>query len=82
MRTTTISKGGQLSIPAEVRHRWGARRVAIEDRGAAIVVRPIPDDSLAAAIGSLRGGRTNSSRARAIGRAEESEADAAKWGHR
>lgn len=78
MRTTTISKGGQLSIPAEVRHRWGTRNVAIEDRGGTIVVRPIPDDPISAAIGSLRGGKSSSGRASAAVRAEEAETDSAK----
>lgn len=78
MRSTTISKGGQMSIPAEVRHRWGTRNVVIEDRGGSIVVRPIPADPISAAIGSLRGGRSTSGRAVAAVRAEESEADNAK----
>jgi bifunctional DNA-binding transcriptional regulator/antitoxin component of YhaV-PrlF toxin-antitoxin module len=78
MRTTTISKGGQLSIPAVVRHRWSTRRVVIEDRGSAIVVRPVPDDPIGAAMGSLRGRRTSSDRARAIVRDEEAAIDDAR----
>jgi bifunctional DNA-binding transcriptional regulator/antitoxin component of YhaV-PrlF toxin-antitoxin module len=78
MKTTTISKGGQLSIPAEVRHRWATRNVAIEDRGSMILVRPIPDDPIGAAIGSLKGGRPTTNRARAIVREEEAAVDEAK----
>jgi bifunctional DNA-binding transcriptional regulator/antitoxin component of YhaV-PrlF toxin-antitoxin module len=49
-----ISKGGQLSIPAAIRHRWGTDRVLLEDRGNAVVVRPVPADPFGAARGSLR----------------------------
>lgn len=49
-----ITKGGQVSIPADVRHRWGTRRLLIEDRGTELVFRPLPDDPIAAARGALR----------------------------
>ena len=78
MKTTTISKGGQLSIPAVVRHRWSTRRVVIEDRGSAIVVRPLPDDPIGAALGSLSGGRPTTDRARATVRDEEAAIDDAR----
>lgn len=55
MRTATITTGGQVSIPADVRHRWGTRRVVVEDHGDALVLRPLPDDPIGAAIGSLAG---------------------------
>ena len=76
MKPATISKGGQVSIPAEVRHRWGTNRVLVEDRGDELVFRPLPDDPIAAARGSLRtldgGGVTVSSdRARQQTRIEE-----------
>jgi bifunctional DNA-binding transcriptional regulator/antitoxin component of YhaV-PrlF toxin-antitoxin module len=54
MKQTTITKGGQVSIPAEVRHRWATRRLLIEDRGSELVFRPLPDDPIAAARGVLR----------------------------
>jgi bifunctional DNA-binding transcriptional regulator/antitoxin component of YhaV-PrlF toxin-antitoxin module len=78
MRTTTISKGGQLSIPADVRHRWATRNVVIEDHGSTIVVRPIPDDPIGAAIGSLKGARATTSRSRALVRDEEAAVEAVK----
>lgn len=72
MKPATISKGGQVSIPAEVRHRWGTNRVLVEDRGDELVFRPLPDDPIAAARGSFRGGVTVSSdRAREQTRSEE-----------
>lgn len=48
-----ISKGGQVSIPAAIRHRWGASTVAMEDHGGWIVLQPAPDDPIAAAEGAL-----------------------------
>lgn len=48
-----ISKGGQISIPARVRHRWGTSTVAFEDLGDRIVIEPAPDDPIAAAEGAL-----------------------------
>ncbi len=50
-----ISKGGQISIPAPIRHRWGTSMVALEDHGDRIVVQPAPDDPIAAAEGALAG---------------------------
>jgi AbrB family looped-hinge helix DNA binding protein len=75
MRTTTISKGGQISIPAEVRHRWGTGRVVLEDRGRALLIRPIPDDPIGAAIGSLAGRGPTSDELRAMLRQEEAAVD-------
>jgi bifunctional DNA-binding transcriptional regulator/antitoxin component of YhaV-PrlF toxin-antitoxin module len=84
MRHATISKGGQVSIPAEVRHRWRTNRLFIDDRGSELVLRPIPDDPLAAVRGSLakRSGAvgTTSDDARARWREEEAEADKKRRG--
>jgi AbrB family looped-hinge helix DNA binding protein len=46
-----ITRAGQVSIPAEVRQRWGTSTVAIEDEGDRIVLRPVPDDPIAALLG-------------------------------
>jgi bifunctional DNA-binding transcriptional regulator/antitoxin component of YhaV-PrlF toxin-antitoxin module len=73
MRTATISTGGQLSIPAEIRHRWGVGRVILEDLGDAIIVRPLPDDPIAAARGSLRRPAMTTERARNLTRNEEGD---------
>lgn len=48
-----ITKAGQVSIPAEIRHRWNTSTVAIEDEGDRIVLRPVPDDPISALRGSL-----------------------------
>jgi uncharacterized protein with PIN domain/bifunctional DNA-binding transcriptional regulator/antitoxin component of YhaV-PrlF toxin-antitoxin module len=78
MRYATVSKGGQVSIPAEVRHRWHTNRLFMDDRGSELVLRPVPDDPLAAVRGSLsrRSGApgTTSNDARARLREEEAEA--------
>lgn len=50
-----ISKGGQVSIPAPIRKRWGTTTVTLEDRGEEIVLKPAPDDPLAAAAGAFAG---------------------------
>lgn len=57
-----ISSGGQISVPAAVRKRWGTRTVLAEDRGDELVLRPAPDDPIAAVRGifaeEMRGGRS------------------------
>lgn len=48
-----ISAGGQISLPARVRRRWGTRTVALDDQGDRVVVEPAADDPIAAAEGAL-----------------------------
>jgi AbrB family looped-hinge helix DNA binding protein len=48
-----ISKGGQISIPAPIRHRWGTSTLTFRDEGQRIVLEPAPDDPIAAAEGAL-----------------------------
>ena len=48
-----ISKGGQISIPASIRSRWGTQTIVLDDRGDRIVLEPAPDDPIAAAEGAL-----------------------------
>lgn len=59
MKRATISQGGQIQVPAEVRRRWGARDVIVEDHGGSLVVRPLPDDPIGAAMGVTLGSRAN-----------------------
>jgi AbrB family looped-hinge helix DNA binding protein len=75
MKEAMISRGGQISIPAEVRRRWQTSRLALEDRGDEIVLRPIPPDPIAAAMGSLAGAGPSTDEARTMLRAEESRRD-------
>jgi bifunctional DNA-binding transcriptional regulator/antitoxin component of YhaV-PrlF toxin-antitoxin module len=71
-----ISSGGQISVPAAVRKRWGTRTVLAEDQGDQLVLRPAPDDPIAAVRGIFAGemsGRPTIDESRAVGRAEEAE---------
>jgi bifunctional DNA-binding transcriptional regulator/antitoxin component of YhaV-PrlF toxin-antitoxin module len=52
-RRMKISKGGQISIPASIRHRWATGTVALEDLGDRIIVAPAADDPVTAAEGAL-----------------------------
>lgn len=76
MKQASISKGGQVSIPAEVRHRWGTNRVLVDDRGDELVFRPLPMDPIGATRGALRGegtGKPNSDEVRRLTREEEAD---------
>lgn len=39
----TVSRNGQVSLPAAARARWDTRKVLVVDLGDRIVVRPLPD---------------------------------------
>ena len=76
-RRMKISKGGQISIPAAIRQRWGTSTVAIDDQGERIVVEPVPDDPVAAAEGALAEfGAIDVSRLRAAAREADRDAQA------
>lgn len=51
MRRLTITRGGQVSVPAAIRRRWGTSTVIAEDLGDALVLRPAPDDAITGAAG-------------------------------
>ena len=71
-----ITGGGQISLPAVVRKRWGTRTVSLEDLGDRVVVRPAPDDPIAAARGALKDLPGTTEELRAIARADEERAQA------
>lgn len=76
-----ISKGGQISIPAEVRKRWGAAKVMIKDEGQRIVVMPTPEDPVEAARGAFAGRSKHTAREHKIrAREEERAAELRKFG--
>ncbi|BEP15253.1 hypothetical protein acdb102_35640 [Acidothermaceae bacterium B102] len=50
----TVSRNGQVSIPAVTRTRWNARRVVVVDLGDRVVVRPLSDDPIEALQGKYR----------------------------
>jgi len=80
MKPTTISKGGQISIPAAVRRRWRTRQLIVEDQGDALVLRPIPADPIGAAVGALAGPGPDGTEIRALVREEEANADDRRQG--
>lgn len=81
MRYLMISKGGQISVPAEVRKRWRTRRLQLEDRGTELVLRPAPEDPIAAARGILKGRiKYTSEELRRMEREEEARIEERKWG--
>jgi bifunctional DNA-binding transcriptional regulator/antitoxin component of YhaV-PrlF toxin-antitoxin module len=80
MKTAPISSGGQVSIPAEVRRRWGASRVVIFDHGTSLELRPIPDDPIAAVRGSMAGPWPSTDEIRAMERENDAAIEARKWG--
>jgi bifunctional DNA-binding transcriptional regulator/antitoxin component of YhaV-PrlF toxin-antitoxin module len=71
MRSVRISRGGQISVPAEVRRRWQTDRLALDDRGDQLILRPIPADPIGAARGSLAGPGPTSDQVRSRIRREE-----------
>ena len=75
MRMHRITTGGQISLPATVRNRWATRTVAVEDRGDHVIVRPIPEDPIAAARGSLKGRIGPTDELRALAREDEMAAE-------
>ena len=77
-----ITSAGQVSLPAEVRHRWDTSAVLIEDQGDHLVVRPVPADPVEGLRGILKeSGRTDISAAEAMRRwrEEDNAAMERKW---
>lgn len=72
-----VSKGGQISIPAAIRHRWGTSTVALDDQGDRIVIVPAADDPITAAERSLAAefGSLDMARLRHRARADERAAE-------
>lgn len=80
-----ISRGGQLSVPAAVRKRWGTSTVVAEDHGDHLVVRPAPDDPVEAAFGALRAeleGEPPAAELVRVARDEDLRAEASRRGRR
>ena len=70
-----ITAAGQVSVPAAIRRRWGTRVVAVEDHGDRLVIRPLPEDPIAAARGALAGRLPPSEELRARARRDEETAE-------
>jgi len=70
-----VSRNGQISVPAAVRHRWGTKAVLVIDHGDYAIVRPIPDDPVDALQGAHAGPGMTSDQARAAEREAEAAAE-------
>jgi bifunctional DNA-binding transcriptional regulator/antitoxin component of YhaV-PrlF toxin-antitoxin module len=68
-----VTSNGQVSLPAELRRRWRAGAVLVIDRGDYAIVRPIPEDSIAALYGVHAGPGPTSAEVRAAERAAEAD---------
>lgn len=66
-----VTRNGQMSLPAELRHRWGAASVLVIDRGDYAIVRPIPTDTVAALRGAHARPGPSSEQARALDRTDD-----------
>lgn len=70
-----VTRNGQVSLPAELRHRWASGTVLVIDRGDYAIVRPLPADPLATLRGAHAGPGPTIEQARAAERAAEAERD-------
>ncbi|HEV8688246.1 MAG TPA: AbrB/MazE/SpoVT family DNA-binding domain-containing protein [Gaiellaceae bacterium] len=80
MTKLKITAGGQVSLPADIRRRWGTKAVYIEDLGDHAVVRPFPDDPIAAAMGLWKDRGISTDELRRQAREDEAIAEARRWG--
>jgi bifunctional DNA-binding transcriptional regulator/antitoxin component of YhaV-PrlF toxin-antitoxin module len=55
MQIVRLTRGGQVSVPAEIRHRWHTSTLTLEDHGDHVVLRPSERDPITAARGALKG---------------------------
>lgn len=80
MRTVRakVTSNGQVSLPAELRHRWRTPAVLVIDKGDYAIVRPIPDDPVTALRGSHAGPGPTSDSARVAERTAAAMRDDAR----
>jgi bifunctional DNA-binding transcriptional regulator/antitoxin component of YhaV-PrlF toxin-antitoxin module len=82
MNSYKITTSGQFTLPAQIRRRWRAARVLVEDHGDHVVVRPVPENPITAVRGIFEGRmKTTVDEARAQAREGEREAEEAKHRH-
>jgi len=70
-----VTRNGQVSLPAHLRHRWASGTVLIIDRGDYAIVRPIPAEPLTRLRGAHAGPGPSLEQTRAAERAAEAERD-------
>jgi bifunctional DNA-binding transcriptional regulator/antitoxin component of YhaV-PrlF toxin-antitoxin module len=69
----TISRNGQVSIPAEARSRWKTRRVLVVDLGDRVVMRPLVEDPVGDLEGKYHGRGPDTQQARNRARRADAE---------
>jgi AbrB family looped-hinge helix DNA binding protein len=77
-----ITRAGQVSVPAEIRERWGGENVLIFDEGDRIVMRPASENPIEGLLGILAGKARNditADEAKRLWRAEDNAAMERKW---
>ena len=74
-----VTSNGQISLPAEVRHRWRVSSVLVIDLGDYAIVRPVPADPISALRGKYARPGPSLEAIRADERAEEAEAEDRRW---
>ena len=74
-----VTSAGQISIPAEVRRRWGATRVKVTADGDRLVIEAAADNPFEDLIGILAGGRMTSDEMLHEEREVERERERRKW---
>lgn len=67
----TVSRNGQVSIPADARARWRTRRVIVVDLGDRVVMRPLSDHPVDDLEGKYRDRGPTADRARHRARRDE-----------
>lgn len=77
---TRISRGGQITVPAPVRRRWETERVALEDHGEYLLLRPLADPIDGFVGFAARGDAPTSEKMRAQSRTEETAAETRRRG--
>lgn len=73
-----VSSNGQVSIPAEARSRWKAERVVVVDLGDRVVMRPLPENPVAAMVGKYAGRGPTTTTARQAARDEATRSERRK----
>ena len=68
-----VTRNGQMSLPAELRHRWATDAVLVIDRGDYAIVRPVPADPVAALRGAHAGTGPSTEQARAADRSADQD---------
>lgn len=78
-----LTTAGQVSVPAEVRRRWGTTRLKVTDEGDRLVIEPEPENPFEGLLGILAGsyppGAPNYEEMKAEEREAELERDRRKW---